>query len=168
LQRRLAVAGDRPAPTAVSAADAAMSVLEGVALCDRAATLAEFEDFLRTTNNRDFEEGTINAYVRPGKNLDTWLTANGIAVDISVRRVPASTPPGKTRLTMPLSRDSMTWPGSWKPAFHWSAPDNAKYWEIAVLVALGIYWIAVAILSKKAAMAEQQSKSRWAGSTLLP
>ena len=47
-------------------------MLEGLILSDRAATLAEFEDFLRTTNNRDgrpYEEASINAYVTPGKNL---------------------------------------------------------------------------------------------------
>jgi hypothetical protein len=35
LKSPLAVAGDRAVPTAVSAADAAMSVLEGIALSDR-------------------------------------------------------------------------------------------------------------------------------------
>jgi hypothetical protein len=53
--------------------DAEIPVPEGLILSDRAATLAEFEDFLRTTNNRDghpYEEASINAYVTPGKNLD--------------------------------------------------------------------------------------------------
>jgi putative Mn2+ efflux pump MntP len=53
-------------------------------------------------------------------------------------------------------------------AFHWSMPDNvSSVLETSVLVALGVYWIAIAILSKQAAMAEQQSKSRW-GVWILP
>jgi hypothetical protein len=43
-------------------------------LSDRGATLAEFEDYLRTVNNRDrrpYEEKTISAYVAPGRHLDT-------------------------------------------------------------------------------------------------
>ncbi len=82
LKSPLAVAGDRAASAAAPAADAATSVLEDVVLSDRAATLAEFEDFLQTANNRDgrpFGEATINAYVSPGKNLDAWLTAKEIA-----------------------------------------------------------------------------------------
>jgi integrase/recombinase XerD len=60
-------------------------------LSDRAATLAEFENFLRTANNRDgrpFEEATINAYVGPGKNLDTWLTAHQINGDFTAADTP--------------------------------------------------------------------------------
>jgi hypothetical protein len=53
-------------------------------------------------------------------------------------------------------------------AFHWSMPDNVSgAVETSVLVALGVYWIAIAILSKQAAMAEQQFKSRW-GVWILP
>jgi hypothetical protein len=61
--------------------------VEGIALTERQATIAEFEDFLRTTNNRDgrpYEDGSINAYVSPAKNLDAWLTANGIDGDFTV------------------------------------------------------------------------------------
>jgi hypothetical protein len=39
---------------------------------ERGVTLAEFEEYLRTVNNRDgrpYAE-TINAYVAPGRNLD--------------------------------------------------------------------------------------------------
>ena len=56
-------------------------------LSDRRATLAEFEDYLRTVNNRDgrpYEEKTINAYVAPGRHLDKWLAANGIDGDFTV------------------------------------------------------------------------------------
>jgi hypothetical protein len=56
------------------------------ALTDRGVTLAEFEDHLRTANNRDgrpYEEKTINAYVAPAKNLDGWMTAAGIDGDFT-------------------------------------------------------------------------------------
>jgi site-specific recombinase XerD len=60
---------------------------EGAAHSDRGITLAEFEEYLRTTNNRDgrpFEDRTIQAYVLPGKNLDAWMTAQGIEGDFTV------------------------------------------------------------------------------------
>jgi hypothetical protein len=50
------------------------------ALTDREATLAEFQGYLRTVNNRagrPFEEKTITAYSDPVKSLDRWMTANG-------------------------------------------------------------------------------------------
>jgi hypothetical protein len=62
-------------------------VLTGSALSDSGATLAEFEDYLRTVNNRDgrpYEEKTIINYVGPGKNLDAWMTGNGIDGDFTV------------------------------------------------------------------------------------
>jgi putative Mn2+ efflux pump MntP len=53
-------------------------------------------------------------------------------------------------------------------AFHWSVPDNvSNVVETGVLLALGIYWIAIAILSRQVATAEQQSRSRW-GVWILP
>ena len=61
-----------------------MRVLQRAVLSDRAATLAEFEDYLRTTNSRDgrpYEEATSNAYISPGKTLDTWLDSSGIDGD---------------------------------------------------------------------------------------
>lgn len=86
LKNALAVhSGDTPLRDAPAPAEEA-AVIQGVALTDRAATLAEFEDYLRTTNNRDgrpYEEGTINAYVNPGKNLDEWLTTKGIDGDFT-------------------------------------------------------------------------------------
>jgi hypothetical protein len=51
---------------------------------EREATLAEFEDYLRTVHNRDgrpYEETSIEAYVAPGKHLDKWLTSQGIDGD---------------------------------------------------------------------------------------
>jgi Bifunctional DNA primase/polymerase, N-terminal len=48
------------------------------ALTDREATLAEFQGYLRTVNNRagrPFEEKTITAYSDPVKSLDKWMTA---------------------------------------------------------------------------------------------
>jgi hypothetical protein len=62
-------------------------IARNIALTDRQATLAEFEDHLRTTNNRDgrpYEGRTIEAYLVPGKNLDAWLTAKGIHGDFTV------------------------------------------------------------------------------------
>jgi site-specific recombinase XerD len=86
LKSPLAAAAARAA-TARSGPESETSVRASVVLSDRAATLAEFEDFLRTTNNRDgrpFEEASIKAYVSPGKNLDTWLTAQKINGDFTV------------------------------------------------------------------------------------
>lgn len=57
-----------------------------VPLDDRESTIAEFEGYLRTVNNRDgrpYEERTINAYVFPAKNLAAWMTANGIEGDFT-------------------------------------------------------------------------------------
>ena len=54
---------------------------------DRESTLAEFEGYLRTVNNPDgrpYEEKTISVYSVPAKNLDGWLTANGIDGDFTV------------------------------------------------------------------------------------
>jgi site-specific recombinase XerD len=56
-------------------------------LSDRGATRAEFEDYLRTTNNkygRPYEEATISAYVAPVKTLDDWMTVQGIDGDFTV------------------------------------------------------------------------------------
>ena len=47
----------------------------------RSVTLEEFDDYLRTVNNRDgrpYEDATIHAYVYPAKALDAWMTANGL------------------------------------------------------------------------------------------
>jgi putative Mn2+ efflux pump MntP len=53
-------------------------------------------------------------------------------------------------------------------AFRWSIPDSvSNILQTSILVVLGLYWIAVAIFSKKAALAEQQSKARW-GVWILP
>jgi len=54
-------------------------------------------------------------------------------------------------------------------AFHFSMPDNVSTLvQTSVLIALGVYWIAIAILSKRAAAADQQSaKARW-GVWILP
>jgi integrase/recombinase XerD len=57
------------------------------ALTDRGETLAEFQGYLRTVNNRDgrpYEEKTITAYSDPAKSLDRWMTANGIDGDFTV------------------------------------------------------------------------------------
>jgi hypothetical protein len=56
-------------------------------LSEREQTMAEFADYLRTTNNRDgrpYEEKTIEAYLIPCRNQDKWLTASGIEGDFTV------------------------------------------------------------------------------------
>jgi hypothetical protein len=53
-------------------------------------------------------------------------------------------------------------------AFHWSVPDNvSNIVETGVLVVLGLYWIGIAVLSKRMASEEVQSRSRW-GVWVLP
>jgi hypothetical protein len=53
-------------------------------------------------------------------------------------------------------------------ALQWSMPDSiSSIIQTGTLLALGLYWIAIAVFSKKAVMAEQQSRSRW-GVWLLP
>jgi hypothetical protein len=53
-------------------------------------------------------------------------------------------------------------------AFHWSVPDNVgTIVETGVLAGLGLYWIGIAVLSKRMAAAEVQSRSRW-GVWILP
>ena len=86
LKSPLAVAGGYRSPETGPAADAD-SVLAGAVLSDRGATLAEFEDYLRTVNSREgrpYEEKTISTYVGPAKNLDRWMTASGTAGDFTV------------------------------------------------------------------------------------
>ena len=85
LKSPLAVPG---APTAASPATCgSLGLAPGrAALTDREATLAEFQGYLRTVNNRDgrpFEEKTITAYSDPAKSLDRWMTANGIDGDFT-------------------------------------------------------------------------------------
>ena len=85
LKSPLAVPG---APAAASPATSGPLGLapERAALSDREATLAEFQGYLRTVNNRDgrpFEEKTITAYSDPAKSLDRWMTANGIDGDFT-------------------------------------------------------------------------------------
>jgi hypothetical protein len=86
LKSPLAVHGEFRVPAAIGAADIGVRAVQGALLTDRAATLAEFEDHLRTTSSRDgrpYEEATVNAYVSPGKTLDAWLAAEGIDRDFT-------------------------------------------------------------------------------------
>jgi hypothetical protein len=47
-------------------------------------------------------------------------------------------------------------------AFHWSVPNNvSNIVEYGFMGILGVYWIAIALISRSAAKAELQSKSRW-------
>ncbi len=53
-------------------------------------------------------------------------------------------------------------------AFHWSVSDSlSNILQTSILVVLGLYWIAIAIFSKRAAAAEQESRSHW-GIWVLP
>jgi hypothetical protein len=74
LKSPLAVAAGHSRPPAASAAYDDSPVPSRIVLSDRRATLAEFEDYLRTVNNRDgrpYEEKTINAYAAPA---GTWTS----------------------------------------------------------------------------------------------
>ena len=87
LKSPLAMPSGAPVAPADYPADIEGAVLASVVLSDRNATLAEFEDYLRTVNNRDgrpYEEKTISNYVGPGKNLDVWMTASGLDGDFTV------------------------------------------------------------------------------------
>ena len=52
-------------------------------------------------------------------------------------------------------------------ALHWSYPDNLSFLAPTVVAVIGIYWIAVAIVSRKAAAAEENPRARW-GIWVLP
>jgi len=53
-------------------------------------------------------------------------------------------------------------------AFHWSVSDSlSNVVQTSMLLALGIYWIVLAIFARKAAQADLQSRSRW-GVWVLP
>ncbi len=85
LKSPLAVPGSTAHRTGNASADAPS--LGHVVLSDREAALAEFEDYLRTVNNREgrpYEDKTISNYVGPARNLDRWMTASGIDGDFTV------------------------------------------------------------------------------------
>jgi putative Mn2+ efflux pump MntP len=53
-------------------------------------------------------------------------------------------------------------------AFHWSMPASVRnIAEVVALGVLGLHWIGTAILSRQAALADQQSRSHW-GVWILP
>lgn len=52
-------------------------------------------------------------------------------------------------------------------ALHWSWPDNLSFLAPAVVAIIGIYWIGVAIVARKAAQAEANPKAHW-GIWVLP
>jgi integrase/recombinase XerD len=87
LKSPLAVPGHMTQLAADTPGSADAPALPGVELSDREATLAEFEDYLRTVNSREgrpYEEKTISNYSGPGKNLDRWMAAKGIDGDFTV------------------------------------------------------------------------------------
>jgi hypothetical protein len=50
---------------------------------------------------------------------------------------------------------------------HWSYPDSWGDFAPAVVAVIGVYWLAVAVISKRAAAAEENPKARW-GVWILP
>ena len=52
-------------------------------------------------------------------------------------------------------------------ALHWSFPDNLSFLAPVVVAVIGVYWIAVAIVSRKAAAAEENPRAHW-GVWVLP
>jgi len=52
-------------------------------------------------------------------------------------------------------------------ALHWSFPDSLNFLAPVVVAVIGVYWIAVAIVSRRAAAAEDNPRSRW-GIWILP
>jgi hypothetical protein len=52
-------------------------------------------------------------------------------------------------------------------ALHWSYPDNLGFLAPVVVAVIGLYWIAVAVVSRKAAAAEENPRARW-GLWILP
>jgi hypothetical protein len=52
-------------------------------------------------------------------------------------------------------------------ALHWSYPDNLGFLAPTVVAVIGVYWIAVAIVSRRAAAAEENPKAHW-GVWILP
>jgi hypothetical protein len=78
LKSPLAVPGHSAHPD-VTAAVSALASTRQAQLSEREATLAEFEGYLQTVNNRDgrpYEEKTISVYSVPARNLDGWMTAS--------------------------------------------------------------------------------------------
>ena len=52
-------------------------------------------------------------------------------------------------------------------ALHWSFPDDLDFLAPVVVAVIGVYWIAVALISRRAAAAEDNPRSRW-GIWILP
>jgi hypothetical protein len=52
-------------------------------------------------------------------------------------------------------------------ALHWSYPDNLSFLAPTVVAVIGLYWMAVAIVSRKAAAAEENPRAHW-GIWILP
>ena len=58
----------------------------GTSKSPRDASIADFCDYLRTTNNRNgrpYEEATVENYVFAARALDRWMTAKGIDGDFT-------------------------------------------------------------------------------------
>ena len=84
LRSPLAAGPHSPLPEHRPGASPDGSAAHAAAPDPRSVTLDEFDEYLRTVNNRDgrpYEEATINAYVFPAKALDAWMTANALDGD---------------------------------------------------------------------------------------
>jgi integrase/recombinase XerD len=87
LRNPLANAASRPLADGLSSRDDTGGTWSAGLPAGRAVTLAEFHDYLRTTNNRDgrrYEDATISAYLCPAKALDAWMTQQDIDGDFTV------------------------------------------------------------------------------------
>lgn len=86
LKSPFATAGRHSRTTAVPAGVCIAPTREP-GLAPRAATLAEFADYLRTITNRDgrpFQPATVSTYVFAARALDSWMSDTGIDGDFSV------------------------------------------------------------------------------------
>src|ERR1700734_3192544 len=52
-------------------------------------------------------------------------------------------------------------------ALHWSYPDNLSFLAPTVVAVIGVYWIVVAVVARRAAAAEENPRARW-GVWVLP
>ena len=73
----------------------------GTSKSPRDASIADFCDYLRTTNNRNgrpYEEATVENYVYAARALGRWMSAEGIDRDFTVAAKRTSSAAGRRRL----------------------------------------------------------------------
>jgi len=67
----------------------------GTSKSPRDASIADFCDYLRTTNNRNgrpYEEATVENYVFAARALDRWMTAKGPSLGGVTRKIAGERP----------------------------------------------------------------------------